>query len=83
MVNEQDHMHTTSFYFSSFFAYSVFRISHFTFFVPPNTLAAHISLNICKLKQSLSKAEPKYSFNDQQHVATGFAEIQNPKEIRT
>lgn len=42
---------------------------YFTFFVPPNTLAAHISLNICKLKQSLSKAEPKYSFNDQQHVA--------------
>ena len=66
-------MHTTSFYFSSFYA---------TFFVPPNTLTAHI-LNICKLKQSLSKAEPKYSFNDQQHVATGFAVIQNPKEIRT
>ena len=58
-------------------------ISHLTVFIPPNTLAAHISLNICKLKQSLSKAEPKYSFNDQQHVATGFAVIQNPKEIRT
>lgn len=40
----------------------------FDIFVPPYTLAAHISLNICKLKQSLSKAEPKYSFNDQQHV---------------
>lgn len=33
--------------------------------------------------QSLPKAEPKYSFNDQQHVATGFAVRQNPKEIRT
>ena len=74
-------MHTTSFY-SSFF-YALFCISHLTVFIPPNTLAAHISLNICKLKQSLSKAEPKYSFNDQQHVATGFAVIQNPKEIRT
>lgn len=66
-----------------FFFLCLLCISHLTFFVLPNILAAHISLNICKLKQSLSKAEPKYSFNDQQHVATGFAVIQNPKEIRT